>query len=82
MGRSKWPFLFTSHISRTSQLLIFPPSLPPSLPSGIHSKKYIEDDPATKPLKTQENLAAMKVSPPSLPPSLPPSSSVPFVLFL
>ncbi|GAB5034253.1 glycerol-3-phosphate acyltransferase [Nannochloropsis oceanica] len=26
----------------------------------IHSKKYIEDDPATKPLKTQENLAAMK----------------------
>ena len=27
----------------------------------IHSKKYIEDDPATKPLKIQENLAAMKV---------------------
>lgn len=27
----------------------------------IHSKKYIEDDPETKPLKIQENLAAMKV---------------------
>lgn len=28
----------------------------------IHSKKYIEDDPATKPQKIQENLAAMKVN--------------------
>lgn len=28
----------------------------------IHSKKYIEDDPETKPQKTQENLLAMKVS--------------------
>jgi glycerol-3-phosphate O-acyltransferase len=27
----------------------------------IHSKKYIEDDPATKPQKMQENLSAMKV---------------------
>jgi glycerol-3-phosphate O-acyltransferase len=27
----------------------------------IHSKKYIEDDPETKPQKTKENLLAMQV---------------------
>ena len=65
-----------------------PPSLPPSLPRslGIHSKKYIEDDPATKPLKTQENLAAIKVRLPSLPPSLlsltPSFLAIPFMIHL
>ena len=56
-----WQLVFVAGVKVRTDLFTIPFSKGLNL-ICIHSKKYIEDDPATKPLKTQENMAAMKAS--------------------